>query len=71
VRFVRVPALQTKHVRRARIKQNSILFQDTRSIVARQEGRLVEMYIFAALVYFVIYLAGSLPAKRQQKRMDV
>jgi glutamate/aspartate transport system permease protein len=67
------------------ITQGIILFQDTSlvfvvslrdfmttsSIVARQEGRLVEMYIFAALVYFVICLAGSLLVKRLQKRMAV
>jgi len=29
------------------------------------------MYIFAALVYFVICLAGSLLVKRLQKRMAV
>ena len=39
------------------------------SIVARTEGRLVEMYLFAALVYFVICFAGSLFVRRLQVRM--
>jgi glutamate/aspartate transport system permease protein len=37
------------------------------SIIARTEGRLVEMYVFAALVYFVICFAGSLFVRRLQK----
>lgn len=63
------------------LTQGIILFQDTSlvfvvslrdfmtatSIVARNEGRLVEMYIFAALVYFVICFAGSLYVRRLQK----
>lgn len=63
------------------VTQGIILFQDTSlvfvvslrdfmtvsSIVARTEGRLVEMYVFAALVYFVICLAGSLFVRRLQK----
>ena len=62
------------------VTQGIILFQDTSlvfvvslrdfmttsSIVARTEGRLVEMYAFAALVYFVICLAGSLFVRRLQ-----
>ena len=39
----------------------------TSSIVARTEGRLVEMYVFAACVYFVICFAGSLLVRRLQK----
>lgn len=63
------------------VTQGIILFQDTSlvfvvslrdfmtvsSIVARTEGRLTEMYIFAALVYFVICFAGSLLVRRLQK----
>ena len=63
------------------VTQGIILFQDTSlvfvvslrdfmtvsSIVARTEGRLVEMYIFAACVYFVICFAGSLFVRRLQK----
>jgi glutamate/aspartate transport system permease protein len=63
------------------VTQGIILFQDTSlvfvvslrdfmtasSIIARTEGRLVEMYVFAALVYFVICFAGSLFVRRLQK----
>jgi glutamate/aspartate transport system permease protein len=63
------------------VTQGIILFQDTSlvfvvslrdfmtvsSIVARTEGRLVEMYIFAACVYFVICFAGSLFVRHLQK----
>jgi len=67
------------------VTQGIILFQDTSlvfvvslrdfmtvsSIVARTEGRLVEMYIFAALVYFVICFAGSLFVRRLQKASTI
>jgi len=63
------------------VTQGIILFQDTSlvfvvslrdfmtvsSIVARTEGRLAEMYVFAAVVYFVICFAGSLFVRRLQK----
>lgn len=63
------------------ITQAIILFQDTSlvfvvslrdfmtasAIVAQKEGRLVEMYTFAAVVYFVICFAGSMFVKRLQK----
>lgn len=63
------------------VTQGIILFQDTSlvfvvslrdfmtvsSIVARTEGRLAEMYVFAALVYFVICFAGSMFVRRLQK----
>lgn len=59
------------------VTQGIILFQDTSlvfvvslrdfmtasSIVARTEGRLVEMYLFAALVYFAICFSGSMLVK--------
>ncbi len=65
------------------VTQGIILFQDTSlvfvvslrdfmtasSIVARTEGRLVEMYLFAALVYFVICFSGSLYVRHLNKRM--
>ena len=44
-------------------------FMTTSSIVARTEGRLVEMYVFAALVYFVICFTGSVLLKRMRDRM--
>jgi glutamate/aspartate transport system permease protein len=46
-------------------------FMTTASIVAKTEGRLVEMYTFAALVYFIICFAGSLYVRRLQKRIAV
>lgn len=63
------------------VTQGIILFQDTSlvfvvslrdfmtvsSIVARTEGRLVEMYVFAAIVYFIICFSGSLFVRRLQK----
>jgi glutamate/aspartate transport system permease protein len=63
------------------VTQGIILFQDTSlvfvvslrdfmtvsSIVARTEGRLAEMYVFAAIVYFVICFAGSLFVRHLQK----
>lgn len=64
------------------VTQGIILFQDTSlvfvvslrdfmtatSIIARTEGRLIEMYLFAALVYFVICYAGSLMVRRLEVR---
>ena len=63
------------------VTQGIILFQDTSlvfvvslrdfmtvsSIVARTEGRLAEMYVFAALVYFIICFTGALLVRRLQK----
>lgn len=65
------------------VTQGIILFQDTSlvfvvslrdfmtasSIVARTEGRLVEMYVFAAVVYFTICFAASLYVKHLKNRM--
>ncbi len=65
------------------LTQAIILFQDTSlvfvvslrdfmtasAIVAQKEVRLVEMYSFAALVYFVICFTGSTYVKRLQNRM--
>ena len=64
------------------VTQGIILFQDTSlvyvvalrdfmtaaSVVATREGRLIELYVFAAVVYFVICFAGSLFVRRLQKR---
>lgn len=64
------------------LTQAIILFQDTSlvyvvalrdfmtsaSVVANREGRLVEMYVFAALVYFVICFSGSMLVKHLQKK---
>lgn len=65
------------------VTQAIILFQDTSlvfvvslrdfmtasSIIARTEGRLVEMYLFAAAVYFVICFIGSLTVRRLQHKV--
>lgn len=63
------------------VTQGVILFQDTAlvyvvtlrdfmtsaSIVANNENRLVEMYVFAALVYYVICTLGGFLASRLQR----
>ena len=65
------------------LTQAIILFQDTSlvyvvglkdflvsaEIIANRDQRLVEMFIFVALVYFTICFAGSLLAKKLQKRL--
>jgi glutamate/aspartate transport system permease protein len=62
------------------LTQTIILFQDTSLVyvisitdflgaaskVAQRDGRLVEMYLFAALVYFLISFAASQVVKRLQ-----
>lgn len=65
------------------VTQGIVLFQDTSlvfvvslrdfmtasAIVAQTEGRLVEMYSFAAVVYFVICFGGSLVVRFIQKKV--
>jgi glutamate/aspartate transport system permease protein len=67
------------------LTQSIILFQDTSLVyvlsitdflgaaskVAQRDGRLVEMYIFAALVYFIICFVGSLLVKRLQRKIAI
>jgi glutamate/aspartate transport system permease protein len=67
------------------LTQSIILFQDTSLVyvlsitdflgaaskVAQRDGRLVEMYIFAALVYLVISYAASTCVKRLQARTAI
>jgi glutamate/aspartate transport system permease protein len=67
------------------LTQTIVLFQDTSLVyvlsitdflgaaskVAQRDGRLVEMYLFAALVYFVICFAGSLLVKQLQKKVAI
>jgi glutamate/aspartate transport system permease protein len=67
------------------LTQSIILFQDTSLVyvlsltdflgaaskIAQRDGRLVEMYIFAALVYFVISFGASMLVKRLQSRIAV
>lgn len=65
--------------------QTIVLFQDTSLVymlsitdflgaaskVGHRDGRLVEMYIFAALVYFIICFAASRGVARLQRRMAI
>ncbi len=67
------------------LTQTIVLFQDTSlcyvlsvtdflgaaSKVAQRDGRLVEMYVFAALVYFAICLLASQGVKRLQSRIAI
>jgi glutamate/aspartate transport system permease protein len=46
-------------------------FLGAASKVAQRDGRLVEMYLFAALVYFVISLAASYGVRRLQARIAI
>jgi glutamate/aspartate transport system permease protein len=67
------------------LTQTVILFQDTSLVyvlsitdflgaaskVAQRDGRLVEMYLFAALVYFVMSFFLSYMVKRLQQKIAV
>lgn len=67
------------------LTQTIILFQDTSLVyvlsvtdflgaaskVANRDGRLVEMYLFAASVYFIISLAASAAVRRLQERVAI
>ncbi|TDR93622.1 amino acid ABC transporter permease [Enterovirga rhinocerotis] len=67
------------------LTQTIILFQDTSLVyvvslpdflgaaskVAQRDGRLVEMYIFAAIVYFIISFFASWLVKRLQARIAI
>lgn len=67
------------------LTQTIILFQDTSLVyvlsitdflgaaskVAQRDGRLVEMYVFAAVVYFLISFAASRLVKRLQARVGI
>jgi glutamate/aspartate transport system permease protein len=67
------------------LTQTIILFQDTSLVyvisvtdflgaaskVAQRDGRLVEMYLFAAIVYFIISLAASFAVRRLQQRIAI
>ena len=67
------------------LTQTIVLFQDTSlvyvisltdfmgaaSMVAQRDGRLVEMYIFAALVYLVICITASTLVRRLQRRVAI
>jgi glutamate/aspartate transport system permease protein len=67
------------------LTQTIILFQDVSLVyiislpdfvtlaskIAQRDGRLIEMYVFVAVVYFVLCLALSLLVKRLQQRMAI
>ena len=67
------------------LTQTIVLFQDTSLVyvlsitdflgaaskVAQRDGRLVEMYLFAALVYFLISFMASLLVRRLQRRIAI
>jgi glutamate/aspartate transport system permease protein len=67
------------------LTQTIVLFQDTSLVyvlsitdflgaaskVAQRDGRLVEMYLFAALVYFVICCCASFGVRQLQSRIAV
>jgi glutamate/aspartate transport system permease protein len=67
------------------LTQTIVLFQDTSLVyvlsipdflgaaskVAQRDGRLVEMYLFAAIVYFVISCTASFGVRRLQARISI
>jgi len=67
------------------LSQTTVLFQDTSLVyvlsipdflgaaskVAQRDGRLVEMYLFAALIYFLISCFASFGVRRLQQRIAI
>ena len=67
------------------LTQTIVLFQDTSLVyvlsltdflgaaskIAQRDGRLVEMYLFAAVVYFAVCLAASLLVRRLHSRVAI
>ena len=67
------------------LSQTIILFQDTSLVyvlsitdflgaaakIAQRDGRLLEMYVFSAVVYFVISLLASYAVRRIQRRVAI
>src|SRR5881398_1094178 len=67
------------------LTQTIVLFQDTSLVyvlsitdflgaaskVAQRDGRLVEMYLFAAVVYFAVCFVASLLVRRLQRRVAI
>jgi glutamate/aspartate transport system permease protein len=65
------------------LTQSIVMFQDTSlvyvitlrdfmtaaSVVANRDGRVIELYCFAAVVYFVICFAASLAVRVSQRRV--
>jgi len=67
------------------LTQTIVLFQDTSLVyvisvtdflgaaskIAQRDGRLVEMYLFAAVVYFIISLVASILVRKLQRRVAI
>ncbi len=67
------------------LTQTIVLFQDTSLVyvlsitdflgaaskIAQRDGRLVEMYLFAAVVYFAVCFLASLAVRRLQKKIAI
>ena len=67
------------------LTQTIVLFQDTSLVyvlsitdflgaaskIAQRDGRLVEMYLFAAVVYFAVCFAASLAVRQLQKKIAI
>jgi glutamate/aspartate transport system permease protein len=67
------------------LTQAIILFQDTSlvyvvglkdflvsaELIANRDQRLIEMFIFVAIVYFVICFSGSLLTRHLQKKLKI
>mgnify|MGYP000336005947 CR=1 FL=1 len=67
------------------LTQTIVLFQDTSLVyvlsvtdflgaaskIAQRDGRLVEMYLFAAVVYFAVCFVASLAVRRLQKKIAI
>jgi glutamate/aspartate transport system permease protein len=67
------------------LTQTIVLFQDTSLVyvlaltdflgaaskIAQRDGRLVEMYLFAAVIYFIVSFSLSLLVKRLQDRVAI
>src|SRR3954463_13621050 len=84
MRYVVLPQA-FRHMLPVLLTQTIVLFQDTSLVyvlsmpdflgaaskVAQRDGRLVEMYLFAAVVYFVISCAASVGVRRLQARISI
>ena len=67
------------------LTQTIVLFQDTSLVyvlsitdflgaaskIAQRDGRLVEMYLFAAVVYFAVCFVASMAVRRLQKKIAI
>jgi glutamate/aspartate transport system permease protein len=84
MRYVILPQA-LRHMLPITLTQTIVLFQDTSLVyvlsltdlfgaaskVAHRDGRLVEMYLFAALIYFALSLAASRGVRALQQRTAI